>query len=266
MKGRLRAAFFMTTVKWEFQVIGFRLGAIVLTSLVAASCMTPPTPLPSTPSPVSIIRQDKLADWAELTLPGKRSTSYASLVMDGRSVVHARSDAGASVLRKVVRLQPSELGTVRFSWQVQELIEAADLTDRDTADSPVRIILAFDGDHSRLTLRNRMAFDLAHAVTGETPPFATLMYVWDNKAPRESVIQSGRSDRVRKIVLESGAGHLGHWRHYERDITADFRKTFGEEPGALLSVGLMTDADNTRSVAEAWYGEVHLAPPSARAR
>ena len=266
MKGRLRAAFFMTTVKWEFQVIGFRLGAIVLTSLAMASCMSPPSPLPSTQSSLSIIRQDKLTDWAELTLPGKRSTFYAPLVMDGRSVVHARSDSAASALRRTIRLEPSELGTVRFSWRVQELIEAADLTDRDSADSPVRIILAFDGDHGRLTLRNRMVFDLAHAVTGETPPFATLMYVWDNKAPRESVIQSGRTDRVRKIVLESGAGHLGHWRHYERDIAADFRKTFGEEPGALLSVGLMTDADNTRSVAEAWYGEIQLAPHAPRMR
>ena len=77
------------------------------------------------------------------------------------------------------------MGSVKFSWQVAQLIAAADLTDRDTDDSPVRLILAFDGDHGRLSLRNRMMFELAQAVTGETPPFATLMYVWDNKAPRK---------------------------------------------------------------------------------
>jgi hypothetical protein len=217
-------------------------------------------PVPNAPS------HQNLSEWMEYALPGKRTTRYTPLVLEGRPVVHAVAESAASIFRRRLRVEPSELGKVRFSWRVAELIEAADLSDRDSADSPVRLILAFDGDHSRLSLRNRMSFDLAQAVTGETPPFATLMYVWDNKAAPESVIHSGRTDRVRKIVLESGRGRLGKWCHYERDIAADFRKTFGEEPGALVSVGLMTDADNTRSSAEAWYGEVRLESPDGRRR
>jgi hypothetical protein len=124
----------------------------------------------------------------------------------------------------------------------------------------VRVVFAFDGDHKRLSARNRMMFELAQAVSGEVPPFATLMYVWDTKAPLDAVLHSGRTDRVRKIVLEAGSQHLGHWRHYERDLAADYRRAFGEEPGALISVALMTDSDNTRSSAEAWYGEIHIRP------
>ncbi len=231
------------------------IGRVVLlcTSLLAG-CAAPPS------------AHQNLSEWMEYALPGKRSTRYTPLVMDGKPVVHAASDSAASVFRRKLRMEPSELGKVRFSWRVADLIAAADLNDRDSADSPVRLILAFDGDHSRLSLRNRMSFDLAHAVTGETPPFATLMYVWDNKAPPESVIHSGRTDRIRKIVLESGRGRLGKWVHYERDIAADFRRTFGEEPGALVSVGLMTDADNTRTSAEAWYGEVLLEGRDGRPR
>ena len=237
----------------------FRCGGVVLAGWLLAACTAMPL-LTSEPDATAPSQQGSLADWEEFTLPGKRSTCYTPMVVDGQPVMHARSESAASYLRRKVRREPADLGKVRFSWRVQELIAAADLTDRDSADSPVRLMLAFDGDHGRLSLRNRMVFDLAHAVTGETPPFATLMYVWDNKAPAESVIHSGRSDRVRKIVVESGAGQLGRWRHYERDIAADYRKTFGEEPGALVSVGLMTDADNTQSVAEAWYGEVQFGP------
>ncbi len=232
----------------------FRGAWIGLTSLLLAGCAAAPSaPLEALPQ-----AQQAVFDWREATLPGKRSTRYTPRVIDGRHVVHAEADSAASLLRRKVRRDGSELGSVRFSWRVQDLITSADLTDRDTDDSPVRLILAFDGDHSRLSLRNRLAFELAHAVSGEMPPFATLMYVWDNKAPVESVIHSGRTDRIRKIVLESGAGQLGVWRHHDRDIAADFRTTFGEEPGALVSIGLMTDSDNTRSIAEAWYGEVHL--------
>jgi Protein of unknown function (DUF3047) len=200
-------------------------------------------------------------DWAAVDLPGKRSTRYTALVRDGRPAVHAKSESAASFLRRAVRLEADQLRTVQFSWRVEELIAEADMSDRDTDDSPVRVILAFDGDHSQLSMRNRMTFDLAHAVTGERPPYATLMYVWDNKAPTETVIHSGRTDRIRKIVVESGGGRLGQWHDYERDIVADYRRSFGEAPGRLISVGLMTDSDNTRSRAEAWYGEVRVALP-----
>ena len=229
--------------------------------LLLNACATVPAP-----SPDPSVERQNLSEWMEYALPGKRTTRYTPIVLEGRPVVHATADSAASVFRRKVRLEPSELGKVRFSWRVAELIKEADLSDRDASDSPASLILAFDGDHSRLSLRNRMTFELAHAVSGEAPPFATLMYVWDNKAALETVIHSGRTDRVRKIVLESGSSHLRTWRHYERDIAADFRKTFGEEPGALLSVGLMTDADNTRSTAEAWYGEVRLEGADGRAR
>ena len=233
-----------------------------LIGLLLAGCASVP-PAPSVPSPA---HAPDMSEWLDYALPGKRSTRYTPLVMEGVRVVHARSDSAASLFRRKVRVEPGDLGRVRFSWRVEQLIAAADLHDRDAADSPVRVILAFEGDPARLSLRNRMAFELAHAVAGETPPYATIMYVWDNMAPLESVISGGRSDRVRKIVLESGAGHLGRWRHHERDIAADYRKAFGEEPGPLISVGLRTDADNTRSAAEAWYGEVRLEGADGRPR
>jgi hypothetical protein len=72
------------------------------------------------------------------------------------------------------------------------------------------------------------------------------------------VIRGPRTDRVRKIVLESGPGQCGRWLHYERDLRADFRKAFGEEPGQLIGVALMTDADNTAAKSAGQYGEVRV--------
>ena len=50
-------------------------------------------------------------------------------------------------------------------------------------------------------LRNTL---LAEALTGERPPYATLVYVWDATAPVGTVIINPRSDRIRKIVVDSG--------------------------------------------------------------
>jgi len=72
------------------------------------------------------------------------------------------------------------------------------------------------------------------------------------------------SERVRKIVVDSDSAHADAWRFHERSIVADYRRAYGEEPGALIGVALMTDTDNTRSRTHAWYGPVQLIAAEGR--
>jgi hypothetical protein len=62
------------------------------------------------------------------------------------------------------------------------------------------------------------------------------------------------------IVASSGAAGVGAWQSLTRDVRADFRRAFGEEPGALRAVGVLTDTDNTDGHAEAWYGDIRFTP------
>jgi hypothetical protein len=105
-----------------------------------------------------------------------------------------------------------------------------------------------------------MQSELSRALLGEDMPYATLTYIWCNTRPVGTVLVSPRTDRVRKIVVESGETHVGQWRDYQRDIAQDFRQAFGEEPGPLIGVALMTDADNTGEKINAWYGALSLSP------
>ena len=162
------------------------------------------------------------------------------------------------MLRRKVRIAPADLGNVTFSWQVPELIASADMALRDADDSPVRLILTFEGDRSTFSAKNAMLSELAQVLTGEPLPYATLMYVWCNACEANSVILNPRTDRIRKFALESGPAKLNRWLDYERDVRCDFEKAFGEAPGALVSVSIMTDSDNTASLAKAWYGPVTL--------
>jgi Protein of unknown function (DUF3047) len=111
---------------------------------------------------------------------------------------------------------------------------------------------------ARLSQRTRMVYELAHSLTGEMPPFATLSYVWDVAAPVGRVVVHPRSDRVRKIVVESGPKGLRQWRSYRRRLADDYRQAFGEAPGPLLAVAVMTDADNTRSELVTRYREIQF--------
>lgn len=170
----------------------------------------------------------------------------------------AEANASASLLRQQLHVAPRDLGSIRFSWKVTSLIEGADMSRRDKDDSPVRIVLAFDGDRSRLSPRDAMLSELSRALTGEEMPYATLMYVWSGHTPVGEVIHNPRTDRIRKLVVQSGPGPLGQWQDHERDIRADYERVFGEPPGTLVGVAIMTDSDNTRSRARAWYGPVKL--------
>jgi hypothetical protein len=206
------------------------------------------------PSP----QPQSIAGWQHMPLPGKSVTNYRPTRLDGREALEVRAQSSASLLRKRVDVAPDELGVLRFSWKVPALMEASDMARRDAEDAVVRVVLSFDGDRGRLSPRDHMLSELAQLMTGEPLPYATLMYVWCPTRSTGSVIHNPRTDRIRKLVVESGPQRLNQWLDYERDIRADFRAVFGEEPGRLIGVALMTDSDNTRSQASAWYGPVKL--------
>jgi hypothetical protein len=225
-----------------------RCAALVL-SLLAAACATPPQP-----------SSGDVSGWQPLQLPGKRATLYVRADCEGRRAWRATSDASASLWRRKVEAVVTPETTVEFSWSVPHLIPSADLRVAETADAPVRVVLAFGGDVSRLSMRNRLQFQLAEVAMGEAPPYATLMYVWDNRAELETILPGARSDRVRKIVVESGQTNLRVWLTYRRSLMADFERAFGEPPGRLIGVALLTDTDNTGAKAEACYGDVRVHP------
>ena len=235
--------------------------------LAASGCATPPdgkTPGRDLGAHVWVPADQGLAGrggavaWEHFKLPGKTPVEFRYVRMDGRDALQAKSSSAASMMRHPVHIEPDQLGAVRFSWKVPELIADADLAVRDKADSPVRLVLAFDGDRSRFSPRDAALSELANMVTGEPMPYATLMYVWCNVRQPGSVIRSPRTDRIRKLVVESGPRNLNRWLDYQRDIRADFERAFGEPPGALIGIAVMTDSDNTHTETRAWYGQATL--------
>ena len=206
--------------------------------------------------------KDFSTGWRHFTLPGKTATVYDFVRKDGRDALTAKAGISASMMRRDVNIAATKLDTVNFSWQIPELIAGADLAERDFDDSPARIVLVFEGDRGKFSAKNAMLSELAQVMTGEPLPYATLMYVWCNKRQPGSVVINPRTDRIRSVVVESGAKNLRQWLDYQRNIRADYEKVFGEAPGNLISVGIMTDSDNTRTQTTASYGQVSFGEKS----
>ena len=200
------------------------------------------------------------APWQHQIFPGKRRNHYQYVWRQGRPAMAVSSQAGISAMRQAQSLPALSLGQIQFSWKVAGLIADADLQQAAKEDSPVRLVLVFDGDRSLFSAKDAMLSELARVLTGEEMPYATLMYVWSNQLPVGTVVNNRRTDRIRKLVIQSGADGVNRWQDYERDIRADYERVFGAAPGALKAVALMTDTDNTASEVKAWYGPVVFKP------
>lgn len=205
--------------------------------------------------------------WRPWTLSRfKKSTDYRLVDAGGRTAVHAKADASASGLVHRLDLDPQLYPLLSWQWKVDDLIKTADNTTKHLEDSPVRVVVSFAGDIDKLPLDDRMFFDNVRLLTRQQLPYATLMYIWENRAPRDHVLPNLHTSRIKMIVAESGREKTGVWQDITRNVYEDYKRAFGEEPGRITAIAVMTDTDNTGENAHAWYGDIvfrRIAPPRA---
>jgi hypothetical protein len=192
---------------------------------------------------------------------GKPPTVYRIVSNGGRTALEAYAELGATGLYRQIRVDPHRQPILEWSWRVEGLIPEADVRFARKDDSAARIVVSFHGDPAKLDFEDRTQLRLVKAITGDRLPYAILMYVWANDVPVGTVVQHPHIGRIKIIVVESGTKHLGQWIPYRRNLVEDFRRAFGEDPGDLVSVGVLTDSDNVQHIAHGWYGDITLRAP-----
>ena len=190
--------------------------------------------------------------------PNKRNTVYRLENYQGRTVLSANSKTAASGL--VVKLRPKAAQNLwlKWEWKATGPIIGADNAEGFHDDSPLRILVAFDGNKSKLSLKEKMTFEMASLISGQEMPYATLMYIWSGKSPVDTIITNAHTSRVKMIVVDSGWDNLGQWHKHQRDLAADYKRAYGEAPGEVIGIALLTDTDNTKSETRAFYGDIEL--------
>ena len=67
------------------------------------------------------------------------------------------------------------------------------------------------------------------------------------------------------LALAADEQGIGKWQSFTRNLVEDFKRVFGEEPGKVTSIEIVTDTDNTGGDAEAFYGDITVGAALARA-
>ncbi|MBS0321551.1 MAG: DUF3047 domain-containing protein [Proteobacteria bacterium] len=199
--------------------------------------------------------------WVTVPINERKTPTRYDVVLDaGTPVLHAVADSSASLVGHELAMDIAATPVAHWRWKVAGVVPGGDNTTRDHEDAAARVIFEFDGDRSRLPIGDQAAFRLSKIVSGRVLAYATLMYVWSSNAPVDTMIVDPFTDRIMIVVATTGNADAGHWVAVTRNLATDFRRAFGEAPGKLVSVSVMTDTDNTGTHAEAWYGDITLGP------
>jgi hypothetical protein len=194
--------------------------------------------------------------WKPLTFPKvPRHTTY-SLVKDGSAVVvKAASNSSASGLTKAITIDPKEYPIVRWRWKVDNLLKASDVTTKEGDDYPARLYVTFQYDPDKVGFGKKAKYKAGKLIFGDIP-IAAINYVWDAKASQGLFIDNAYTDFAKMVVIRSGAQGIGSWMEEERNIYEDYQKAFGGEPPMINGVAIMTDTDNTKEAAVAYFGDI----------
>ena len=199
------------------------------------------------------------AGWQPLTFKKIPSHTQYTLVKDGNTVViKAESHASASGLMRKIRIDPQKNLIVRWRWKVSNVYKNGDVTKKTGDDYPARIYITFEYDPDRIGLLEKIKYNLAKQFYGEYPPSASINYIWASHAPIGTIVSNPFSDRNKMIVVKSGKKALNTWVTEERNIYNDYVRAFGEKPPPISGVAIMTDSDNTKEAAVAYYGDIQF--------
>ena len=186
------------------------------------------------------------SQWREVEVNGK--THFAIHTLERGKVLKAHSRPGASILLHSFRFDPDTFEWLSWAWRVDRFVEKEDLRRKDGSDAPARVYVYFKTAGLPWQKRN-------------------IDYVWSRTLPVGTILDSAYSGASKIVVVDSGVEHQGEWRAVSRNIEDDYRMCFGDaDPPDVLAIGLMADADNTRSEALAYFDDVAVSrePPEPR--
>ena len=163
---------------------------------------------------------------------------------DGRVALRLRSERNSFAVHRDLVLDLRQYPVLSWSWKVSRLPTGGDVREPGRNDQAAQVYVVFPRWPSPRTNSD------------------VLGYVWDARAPVGTRLTHPKAPNVRIIVVESGPGRLDQWLPQQRNVAEDYQALFGRQPPRAGKVALMTDSNDTRSEAEAMFGDLTFARPN----
>ena len=165
----------------------------------------------------------------------KDISMYSLKKENGNSFVSVTTEGGCTSIGKQISYSAQEFPLLTWNWRVHKLPINARETLKDKNDSGAALYVIFKG---KFKLNN------------------ILKYVWSSTLPEGATTESPYNRRAKIIVLKSGTKKAGKWLSESVNVHEDYKRLFGEEPPKVEAIAILSDSDNTGSIAAADYDDI----------
>jgi hypothetical protein len=145
--------------------------------------------------------------------------------------LEANAENSAVAIAKEFAYELNEYPYLKWQWRVLKLPKGGDERFKETGDSAAAIYVIFEG-----FLRPN-----------------TIKYVWSASLPLGTTTESPYNSKTKIVVLRNQNSPMGQWVTESVNVYADYKRLYKGEPKQVQAIGLMSDSDNTGSMAVAHY-------------
>ena len=219
-------------------------GLVLLAALVAAAPAASARAEQGGAYDVSAIDTDLESRGWRLYQDSRWAPARFRLLPDG--AIEVSSDNSTALIWKKVEGAEARKRQLTWEWRVDEVMPPTDITVKGGDDRPLALHVWFMKPREELGVFERLKADITEALIGLPVHGRLLTYVWGGRGrvgdaqPNPHV---GESSWM--IVLRTGREELGRWRRESRDLEADYRAAFGEDPPARGIIALAADSEDT---------------------
>ena len=157
---------------------------------------------------------------------------------DGNHFLHAHADKQAVQIGLEQLIDPAKFRRLRWRWRVHALPQGADERTAEKHDAAAQVYVVFDNQYLPRVIK----------------------YIWSAGLSGGTSFTNPLYGRGRVIVLRSGSAGKGEWHQETVDFYHDYKRLFGEEPGRVQGIGILSSSDSTGSVVSADYDDFALLP------
>lgn len=146
-----------------------------------------------------------------------------------------RADKASFSIQRKIDVDVKKYPNITWRWMVKELPRGGDFRDSGKDDQAAQLFVGFSGRRS-------------------------IVYIWDTSAPvgAEGEFNIPLTMYSRIIVVRSGSKEIGKWMSLTRNVYADYKRLYKEEPPRAEGLRYQVNSQHTGTSAESCLESVEF--------
>ena len=168
----------------------------------------------------------------------KGQTQYQIAKIGDLQALKAVSNAVASGLFYEQKIDLELTPVMNWRWRIENSLGKIDEQAKSGDDFAARVYVVKSGG---LVFWNTKAIN----------------YVWASTSPKDKTWPNPfAGDHAIMVAVRSSNDKIGTWQTEKRNVREDFKRLTGEDIKSIDAVAIMTDTDNAKGKATAYYGDI----------